>query len=323
MTSHHLVDPEIAPMLDMFPSFQFSTEALPQIRAAITEALAQAVAFAPSFPDVVVTERTIPGPEGAPDLRVLIYHPKEAQHPLPGLLWLHAGGHIIGQVEWADTEVKGIVSSVGCVGVSVDYRLSPEAPFPGQVEDCYAALRWLHASAPELGVDPARLAVAGDSAGGGLAASVALLARDRGEVPLAFQLLIYPMLDDRTGTEADPHPYTGEFVWRREHNHFGWSAFLGQEPGGPDISPYAAPARAERLEGLPPTFIGVGALDLFLDEDIAYAQRLIRAGVPTELHVYPGAPHAFYGVEGAQIAKAATRDYLDALRRALRPQQPN
>jgi acetyl esterase/lipase len=310
-------------MLDRFPPVQFSAEALPQLRAAAAAALAQAAAFEPSFPDVAVTERAVPGPEGAPDVRVLIYHPRSAPGPLPALLWLHGGGHVIGRAEWASTQVKRIVAAVGCAAVSVDYRLAPEEPFPGQVEDCYAALRWLHAGAAGLGVDPARLAVGGSSAGGGLAASVALLARDRGEVPLAFQLLIAPMLDDRTGTEGEPHPHTGEFVWRREHNRFGWGAFLGQEPGGADVSPYAAPARAERLEGLPPAFIGVGALDLFLDEDIVYAQRLIRAGVPTELHVYPGAPHGFYTLASTQVAQAATRDYLDALRRALHPQQPD
>jgi triacylglycerol lipase len=150
-----------------------------------------------------------------------------------------------------------------------------------------------------------------------LAAALGLLARDRGEIALAFQLLIAPMLDDRTCTLAEPHPYTGEFIWTREANRFGWTSLLGQEPGVPDVSPYAAAARAEHLEGLPATFINVGALDLFLEEDIEYARRLTRAGVPTEFHIYPGAYHGFRMVADAQVTQTAARDQLAALKRAL------
>ena len=150
-----------------------------------------------------------------------------------------------------------------------------------------------------------------------MAAGLALLTRDRGQIPLAFQLLIYPMLDDRTVTVAEPHPYTGEFIWTAEANRFGWASLLGQEPGGPDVSPYAAAARAESLAGLSPTFIGVGALDLFLEEDLEYARRLMRAGVPTELHVYPGAFHGFDMAAGASVSQTAQRDRFDALRRAF------
>lgn len=185
------------------------------------------------------------------------------------------------------------------------------------MEDCYAALRWLYTHASELVVDSTRIAIGGASAGGGLTAALGLLTRDRGEVPLAFQLLIYPMLDDRTVTRADTHPFTGEFIWTAQANRFGWKALLGQEPGGPAISPYAAAARAEHLEGLPSTFISVGALDLFLEEDLEYARRLIRAGVPIELHVYPGAYHGFNMVSNAQVSQAFTRDLLAALKRGL------
>jgi hypothetical protein len=172
-------------------------------------------------------------------------------------------------------------------------------------------------------VDPTRIAIGGASAGGGLAAALGLLARDRGEVPLAFQLLIYPMLDDRTVTAAEPHPFTGEFVWTPQANYFGWRALLGQEPGSPDVSPYAAAARAESLEGLPPTFISVGTLDLFLEEDLEYARRLIRAGVPTELHVYPGAFHGFDMAESAKVTQTSVRDRLDALVRVYHIQNLN
>ena len=317
MTTRHLVDPELDPALDQFPDFAFTTETLPQIRAAEAEMLAQEAAGLPAYPDIEVTERTVPGPEGAPEVRVLVYIPKNASRPLPALLWIHGGGYVIGTADRDDANVKAIVQQVGCAAVSVDYRLAPETPFPGGIEDCYAALTWLHEQASELGVDPGRLAIGGASAGGGLAAALGLLARDRGQVPLAFQLLIYPMIDDRTAATADPHPYTGEFVWTPQSNLFGWWALLGQNPGGDEVSPYAAAARAENLAGLPPTYVSVGSLDLFLEEDLEYARRLMRAGVPTELHVYPGAYHGYSMTPSAWVSRAEERNSQEALRRAL------
>lgn len=323
MTTAHLVDPELVAMLDQFPQLQLTAETLPQIREEGKAMLAEMQASLPETPDIEVSERYVPGPEGAPDVRVLVYLPRNQPRPLPALLWIHGGGYVLGSADGDDLGVKGFVTEVGCAAVSVDYRLAPETPFPGPVEDCYAALLWLHAHAAELGVDASRIAVGGASAGGGLAAGLALLTRDRGVVPLAFQCLIYPMLDDRTVSTADPHPYTGEFIWTRDANRFGWTSLLGGEPGGPDVSPYAAAARAESLAGLPPAYISVGALDLFLDEDIEYARRLIRDGVPTELHVYPGAFHGFDFMAESQVARAHRRDQLSALRRALRvPQEP-
>ena len=319
MTTKHLVDPEIVAMIDLFPGLQFTPETLPRVRADLAAMSAQQAGGLPNFPDIEVTERHVPGPPDAPDARVLVYLPKSAPRPLPALLWIHGGGYIIGSADQDDAQVKSMVAQVGCAAVSVDYRLAPETPFPGPVEDCYAALVWLHAHAAELGVDPDRIAIGGASAGGGLAAGLGLLARDRGEVPLAFQLLIFPMLDDRTVGAADPHPYTGEFIWTADANRFGWSSLLGQEPGSAGVSLYAAAARAERLAGLPPTYISVGALDLFLEEDLEYARRLMREGVPTELHVYPGAFHGFNMMAESQVARAFTRDSMDALRRALHP----
>jgi acetyl esterase/lipase len=317
MTSRHLVDPEILPMLDMFPELNLTTESLPQMRAMLKEMNAQILAELPAFPTIAVVERRIPGQEGAPDVRVLLYRPQNISPPVPALLWIHGGGYVAGLAEQAEPQLKLMASTLGCVAVSVDYRLAPETPHPGPVEDCYAALQWVYRNARELGIDARRIAIGGDSAGGGLAAGLALLTRDRGEVPLVLEFLIYPMLDDRTVTVADPHPYTGEFIWTPEANRFGWSALLGQEPGGPDVSPYAAAARAQQLEGLPPTYICVGMLDLFLEEDMEYARRLIRAGVPTELHIYPGAFHGFPRVAEASVAQAHTRDYLNALSRAF------
>jgi triacylglycerol lipase len=186
------------------------------------------------------------------------------------------------------------------------------------VEDCYAALQWLHANAGELGVDPARIAIRGESAGGGLAAALALLARDRGGPAIAHQNLIYPMLDDRTCITRLP-AHLGAFVWTPQANAFGWRSLLGQEPGAADISPYAAPARAEDLAGLPPAFIAVGALDLFLIEDMDYARRLIEAKVATELHVYPSAYHGFDVLPDAAPVRQMKKDAVGALRKALHP----
>jgi acetyl esterase/lipase len=317
MDSRHLVDPQLAPLLDLFPAIQLTPETLPQTRALNAELFEQRQALLPAFPNIDVSEHHIPGPADAPEVRVLVYRPKNAPGPLPALLWIHGGGYVIGSADQDDPQVKSIVAQVGCVAVSVDYRLAPETPHPGPVEDCYAALAWLHAQANELGIDPARIAIGGASAGGGLAAGLGLLTRDRGAIPLAFQLLIYPMLDDRTVSTEDPHPYTGEFLWTHDANRFGWTALLAQEPGGADISPYAAAARATDLAGLPATYICVGTLDLFLEEDLEYARRLIRVGVPTELHLYPGAYHGFNLAPEAAVSLAYTRDYLGALRRGL------
>ncbi|HET8910073.1 MAG TPA: alpha/beta hydrolase [Ktedonobacteraceae bacterium] len=321
MTTRHLVDPELTAILDQIPASALTAETLGPTRAqaklAVAAMLSQASANFPQFSTISVSERFVPGPEGAPEVRVLVYQPTSVQGPLPVLLWLHGGGYIMGSADAEDLLVKGIVSAIGCAAISVDYRLAPETPYPGPVEDCYAALKWLATHADELAIDPKRIAVGGSSAGGGLAAALALLTRDRGEFSLAFQLLLAPMLDDRTCTLENPHPYTGEFIWTPETNRFGWTSLLGQEPGGPDISPYAAAARAENLEGLPAAFINVGSIDLFMEEDLEYARRLTRAGVPTELHVYPGAYHGFRMVPTAQVTQTAERDQLAALKRAF------
>ncbi|MBA2681436.1 MAG: alpha/beta hydrolase [Ktedonobacteraceae bacterium] len=323
MTTKYLVDPELVALLDQIPASVLTAETLGQTRAqakmAVAAMLSQASANVPQFSALSVSERFIPGLEGAPDVRVLVYLPTSVQGSLPVLLWLHGGGYVMGSADAEDLRVKSIVSAIGCAAVSVDYRLAPETPYPGPVEDCYVALKWLSTHADELGIDPKRIAVGGGSAGGGLAAALALLARDREEVSLVFQFLLAPMLDDRTCTLAKPHPYTGEFIWTPETNRFGWTSLLSQEPGGADISPYAAAARAEHLEGLPAAFITVGSIDLFLEEDLEYARRLTRAGVPTELHVYPGAYHGFSMVADAQVTQTAERDQLAALKRAFDP----
>jgi acetyl esterase/lipase len=315
MTSRHLVDPEIMPLVEMLPAISLEAATLRETRE-MMRAMGAASAPPPS-PDVQVTERFIPGPAGAPDVRVLISVAKSAAAGRPGILHIHGGGYVMGAPEGNLATDAAYALQLGAVVASVNYRLAPETPHPGPVEDCYAALAWMHGEAAALGIDPARIAVTGESAGGGLAAATVLLARDRGQIPVAFQHLIFPMLDDRTVIAADPSPHLGEFVWTPAANRFGWTSLLGAEPGGQGVSPYAAPARADDLAGLPPTFMICGALDLFLEEDMDYARRLIRAGVPTELHIYPGAPHAFMLVDSAQVTRSFVRDSLGALRRAL------
>lgn len=181
----------------------------------------------------------------------------------------------------------------GCVIVTVDYRLAPETSDAGSVEDNYAGLKWLHASTATLGVDRARIGVMGESAGGGHAALLAIAARDRGKVSLAFQCLTYPMLDDHTGSSVAAPPSVGRIIWTAQDNRLGWEFSLGMEPGTPNVPANAVPARVSDLGGLPPAFIGGGSIDLFVNEDIDFAQRLNNAGVSTELVVVPGAFHGF------------------------------
>jgi triacylglycerol lipase len=315
MPSRHLVDPEITPLIEQMPGFVFDPKTLGATRALMLE---QSQTTRPPTPEgVEVSEHMIPGPAGAPDVRVLVTAPKVRGKNHPGILHVHGGGYVLGAAEMTLPSDAAYAQNIGAVSVSVDYRLAPETTHPGGVEDCYAGLAWLFHHAGELGIDTSRVAISGESAGGGMAAGLTLLARDRREHKVAFQHLIFPMLDDRTAVHPDPSPFLGQFVWTHENNVFGWTSLLGRAPGGPDVSPYAAAARAEDLSGLPPTYIACGALDLFLEENMEYARRLIRVGVPTEMHIYPGAPHAFMFVESAHIARAHARDSMSALARAL------
>ncbi|MFC5753935.1 alpha/beta hydrolase [Actinomadura rugatobispora] len=239
-----------------------------------------------------VVERAVPGPAGAPDVSLLICTPTGFEGPLPAVYYVHGGGMIMGDNRMGLGEVLDWAQELGLVAVSVEYRLAPEHPHPAPVEDCYAGLVWTAGHAAELGADPARIIVAGTSAGGGLAASLALLARDRGGPALAAQVLMCPMLDDRNDS-VSTRQMAGRGVWDRTANDTGWTALLGDARGGPGVSPYAAAARAEDLSGLPPAFIDVGSAETFRDEDVAYAARLWQAGGQAELHVWPGGFHGF------------------------------
>ncbi len=239
-------------------------------------------------------QRTVPGPKGAPDVRVTIVNGGGgAATPRPAVLHIHGGGYTRGSAAIMLPSLQALATALDCVIVSVDYRLAPGTRFPGSLEDNYSALKWLYGNARELGVDASRIAVMGESAGGGHAAMLAIAARDRGEVPLLYQALIYPMLDDRSGTTRQVPPHIGTLVWTRDANRSGWTALLGVPAGAPQVPEGAVPARVANVAGLPPAFIGVGGIDLFVEEDIAYAQRLNNAGVPVELNVVPGGFHAF------------------------------
>lgn len=298
MDSLHLVDVELRPLIDAWPVVTVTADNLAEIRERRLP-LPDA-----ELPGVTLERRLVSGPQGAADIMLHIYAPEGATGSLPCIYHIHGGGFVSGAAGDLEPLHKALVSELGCSLISVDYRLAPETVFPGAIEDCYAGLVYVFANADQLGVDPARIGLMGESAGGGLAAALALLVRDRREYALAFQHLIYPMIDDRTCI-ADPHPFAGEFVWTGQSNQFGWAALLGQDPGGEHVSPYAAAARADDLAGLPPTFISVGALDLFLEENMEFARRLMRAGVATELHVWPGGFHGFDMMPDAAISVAA------------------
>lgn len=311
--SAHLVDPELRPLLGLLP-------VIPHDAASLALARAQSYPMPPPGDDGVVLERRwIPGPAGAPDILVHIYRPARIDGAIGCILHMHGGGFVMGKAVNQELVHRRFVADLGCALVSVDYRLAPETVFPGAIEDCYVALGWVFNNCDALTIDPTRIGVMGESAGGGLAAALALLARDRGEFSLAFQHLIYPMLDDRTCVRDDPSPYAGEFIWTPQNNLFGWTSLLGSAPGGAGISCYAAPARVENLEGLPPTFIATGALDLFVEEDLDYALRLLRAGIPVELHVYLGAFHAFDLLPRGRLTETTYLDRIRSLHRSMAP----
>jgi acetyl esterase/lipase len=293
---------------------ELNAEWLAQNRRRRTQAMA-------SIPDGIEV-RSIPGPAGAPDVTVLMLDRHPDRDDEPAFLFMHGGGYVGGSVAATAVRLPGLAEACDCVVVSVGYRLAPETPFPGPMEDNFAALVWLHRNAEALGIDPGRIAIGGGSAGGGHAAQLAIAARDRG-VPVRFQVLIYPMLDDRTGSTRRVPGHIGHFVWNEASNRFGWSAYLGR-PAGSDDPPYGAvPARVEDLSGLPPAWIGVGSADLFLAENLEYARRLVEAGALVELVVVPGAYHAFENdLPESRAAIEFTRSWQNALRRALHPQTP-
>jgi acetyl esterase/lipase len=314
------IDPEIVEAMEaagMPPGIDGpppSLELLAEMRA-----LPPRVPFDPVPPaGVQRDERHVPGLGAAPGVAVRIYRPVEPAAPaLPTILWFHGGGLVVASHDTDQAFLDALVAETGCIAVSVEYRLAPETPYPGAIDDCFAALTFVREHAAELGADASRVAVGGFSAGGGLAAALALRARDQG-VALVHQHLIYPMLDDRQSTPSSRWELLAG--WTRELNTFAWQCYLGELYGGDAVPAYAAPARADDLRGLAPAYVHVGGLDGFVSENVAYAARLIAAGVPTELHVVPAAPHGFdFFAPDAAISRAANAISDAALRRVLTP----
>ncbi|MCP2357097.1 acetyl esterase/lipase [Nonomuraea thailandensis] len=262
-------------------------------------------------------DHVVPGPPGAPEVTVLVCTPATVDAPAPVIYHIHDGGMVAGTRRSGMTPMLDLAEPHGAIVVSVEYRLAPEHPYPAQLEDCYAGLSWIAGDADALGADTERIVIVGVSAGGGLAAAVALLARDRGGPALYGQLLGYPMLDDRNDSYSTVQ-MRGFGVWDQTSNETGWRAVLGAAYGAADVSPYAAPARATDLSGLPPAYIDVGSAEIFRDEAVAYADRIWQAGGDAELHVWPGGFHAFDAwMPQAALSQSLTRARQDWLRRLL------
>ncbi len=306
MTTPEL-DPELLELSSLIPTIDFSGGAT-GIRAQVEGLRAELM---PDPSDVVDHHDHLIG--GEPDVLVRVSRPKAPSGPAGCLFSIHGGGYVIGTCLMDDPFFDHYCVEFGCVGVSVEYRLAPETPYPGPLEDCYRGLAWTFAHCADLGVDPNRIGVRGVSAGGGLAAGLSLLARDRGELDVAFALLECPMLDDRQITPSSR--YDDLMVWSREANEFGWRSYLGALYGTEDVPGYAAPARATDLGGLPPTYVIAGGADGFRDEDILYALQLGQAGVPTDLTVIAGAPHGVQLFAGT----ASARRWAEAVRAWLEP----
>ncbi|GAA1081705.1 alpha/beta hydrolase [Nocardiopsis composta] len=314
------VDPEFAAALEAMAQLAdappLTLEGIPERRAA------HAAAFVPPDPErggaFRVQEAAAPGPDGAPDVPLLVCRPVRASGPRPVVYYVHGGGMFLGGPLFGLEEVLDWAEEFGAVVVSADYRLAPENPHPAPVEDCYAGLLWTAKEAAGIGADPDRIVIAGGSAGGGLAAATALLARDRGGPALLGQLLACPMLDDRDATASTAQMAGARLPWNREANRVGWTALLGDRRGGPDVSPYAAPARAEDLSGLPPAFLDTGSAETFRTEVIDYAERIWSCGGRAELHVWPGGVHGFDSlVPEAALSRDARRARTAWLHRLL------
>ena len=300
MSTRHLVDREIAPIIDLFPRVDLGAAPIAQIRAKAAETYS----ILPS--PVIAPERLlVPSIHGGPDIMVFLYRPAAMRPGGGAILHIHGGGMVMGSVEQMQAGPAALAAAAGVPVASVEYRLAPEHPFPAPQEDCHSALAWLAGQADALGFDAGRIIIAGESAGGGLAAALAIMARDLGGPAIAGQLLTYPMLDHRTGGDACPYqnPTTGEFIWTRASNRFGWRALQGDYKIDDARRGWFSPSLAEDLSNLPPAYIATGSLDLFFDENLDYARRLVAAGVPVDLHSYAGAIHAFNAIPDAALSQ--------------------
>ncbi len=317
MATQYPFDPELAPMVDLLPEGLMDISRPRETRAAFNE-LISSMNSELDTSGVAIENRNVPGPAGAPDVPVRLFAPEGLAASVPAILHIHGGGFVVGNL---DGEMAGCITlcrEMGVVVVSVDYRLAPEVPYPGPLEDCYAALQWLHAEAAALQVDPTRIAVQGMSAGGGLAAATCLLARDRGGPAICFQYLGIPELDDRLETTS-MRTFVDTPMWSRPNALLSWDAYLGEEyqRGSADVPYLAAPARANDLADLPAAYVSTMEFDPLRDEGIEYALKLLRAGVATELHSFPGTFHGSAMFTHTQISKREAAEQLAVLRRAL------
>jgi acetyl esterase/lipase len=306
-----LLDPEYAAFLDE-PMSRWTLSELLAIRARID-------ASCKAMDQARGEQRWITSPLDGHSLRLCVYRPARQSAPsLPAMLYIHGGGFVLGRPEMADDYLAGLAQELEILIVAVDYRFAPEHPFPVPLEDCYRALEWIFADSESLQVDPTRVVIMGHSAGGGLAAATAILARDKGEHQLAGLLMVYPMLDHRTGQAQTPddNPSTGHLSWTREANRFCWQCMQGCYSLDDQRQAHFSPALADDLSGLPASFLSVGALDLFLDEGVAFALQLSRCAVPVELHVYPGVPHMFDQHPGA-VTQQSAEDIVRALKKMI------
>lgn len=298
---YNKIDSELLPALESFPALELNRENIAQMRELLDSQ--------PSPPSAVdVHSEKVSIASGDTEIDIHIFKSSDRNNQ-PAVLWIHGGGFLIGSAD--DERARVIADHCDCTVISVEYRLAPEHPFPAGPNDCYAALRWMVANAENLGIDVDNIVIGGASAGSGMAAGVALMNRDQDNIPLRLQLLLYPMIDNLHATDSgqfENHP-----VWKQQTSFNAWEMYLDGSPGE-EASPYAAPSRAKDLSGLPPTYICVGSEDLFRDEDISYAQRLMAADVPTELSVFPGVYHAAESfVPGAKVSQRLTQSFLKAL----------
>jgi acetyl esterase/lipase len=310
----YAIDPELVAVLELIPVRDHDD--VESSRAAMTAMIGPLNANVDTS-GLSVTDHEVPGPEGAPPVPVRVYAPADAPPPngRPALLDIHGGGFVVGSIEMEHAFASGAARTLDAVIVAVEYRLAPEHPFPAGLEDCYAALSWMTGEASRLGIDATRVGVGGQSAGGGLSAATALLARDRGGPPLCFQFLGIPELDHRLET-ASMRAFVDTPVWTRPAAELSWSRYLGDHAG--EVSPYASPAIAQDLSRLPPAYVTTMEFDPLRDEGIHYALRMMEAGVSVELHSYPGTFHGSAMVTTAAVSRRAQHELIDALRRGLR-----
>lgn len=307
-----LLDPEYLFFKDE-PSNSWTLDNLEDIRRRVAEG------FKPRT-EARCEQRWIGGASGTYPLRLCLYWPETAasHESIPAVLYMHGGGFVLGCPEMLDDYLVGLAADLNALIVAVDYRLAPEHPFPAPLEDCYTGLAWLIEHGEALGIDKRNIAIMGHSAGGGLAAALALLVRTRRTYAIAGMALIYPMLDHRTGQQGvlAENSTTGTFAWGRAANQFCWECYRGAYTIEGDSAGLFSPALATGLHDLPPCFVGVGSLDLFLEEDVAFALKLSNAAVPVELHVYPGVPHMFDQYPGTMTDQSYA-DTVRALRRMV------